>query len=270
MELQALYPNHESESASLMEYRTGLHNSPLFTEDGTRAMERRIHGLQVTPHCSSTHPWPCPLTLTLSPHPVLQVTSYRSPTLLDYVRQRLPAFYSIFCPGKMANTERILRSFILRGGDLKALDDLNDELREAYGQDLNFLSGSMGQTPTASAQRPGGGHGGAEGRAANPHSDVSLTHGRPPPSHSPVAQHGGHRDPAAAGARPNGAIDQSGQQGNGGWPPRAPVDGTPTVTTPLPDSDSPADTVPWQYATVVDPRAPAAAPPARGSPPTTS
>jgi len=57
----------------------------------------------------------------------------------EELRARLSKFYERVCPSKLDNVTRIVSSFESRGGTLQDLQDLNNELLDAYGYDLDCI-----------------------------------------------------------------------------------------------------------------------------------
>lgn len=59
----------------------------------------------------------------------------------DELRRRLSGFYACVCPSKLGNVARIVDSFTSRGATQQALRDLNRELLDTYGCDLDSFQG---------------------------------------------------------------------------------------------------------------------------------
>eukprot|EP00802_Teleaulax_amphioxeia_P007810 Tamp_07818.p1 GENE.Tamp_07818~~Tamp_07818.p1 ORF type:complete len:521 (-),score=63.68 Tamp_07818:847-2409(-) len=74
------------------------------------------------------------------------------------VRSRLTKFYHMYAPHKAERVDAIVESFIDRGSSAQALAELNQELRETYGNDLHSFPDTQGHASTLLATYHGHAH----------------------------------------------------------------------------------------------------------------
>lgn len=78
------------------------------------------------------------------------------------LRERLAAFYRLYNPANLGLVDNIIRSFIEKGSTPEALEELNEELWQSYGSDLDY---SMPSGPNST-------HSGQAGRTSHNYNQV--------------------------------------------------------------------------------------------------